>query len=166
MGYIIAYFVAFLLAATPFFEVVSVIPIGTIAGLDPFLTGIIALIGNASTVLLVIIFVEQIQAWLDRRRKKKGKPEKTKKNERAQRIFAKYGLPGLCLIGPLLIGSHLTALLGMSLSGSRVNTTTWMMISLTAWSITMALLSFYGFEFLGVYTDSVMIERLRELIQG
>ncbi|TSB48422.1 small multi-drug export protein [Alkalicoccobacillus porphyridii] len=165
MGYIIAYFVAFLLAATPFFEVVSVIPIGTIAGLDPFLTGFIALLGNALTVILVIIFVEQIQAWLDRRREKKGKPAKTKKNERAQRIFAKYGLPGLCLIGPTF-GSHLTALIGMSLSGSRMRTTVWMMISLTLWTILMTILSFYGIEFLEIYTDNVMIERLRELIQN
>lgn len=162
MGYVIAYIVAFLFAATPFFEVVTVIPLGAIAGLDPFVTGIVALLGNALTVLLVIVFTDQIRAWLERRRREKGKPEKTKKNERAQRIFTKYGLPGLCLIGPTF-GSHLTALIGISLSGSKGKTTIWMMISLTAWSILMAILSYYGMNV--IPEDNRLSQILRNLIE-
>ncbi|MDQ0206837.1 small multi-drug export protein [Alkalicoccobacillus murimartini] len=163
MGYFIAYTLVFLFGATPFFEGVAIIPIGTVAGLDPFLTAIIALIGNVITVLLIIVFIEHINAWLDRRRKKKGKPEKTKKNERAQRVFTKYGLPGLCLIGPTF-GSHLTALIGMSLSGSKSRTAFWMILSLTLWCTAIAFLSLYGIGYL--IEDNETSNMIRNFIES
>ncbi|MEY8752227.1 small multi-drug export protein [Alkalicoccobacillus gibsonii] len=163
MGYLIAYIVVFLLAATPFFEAIAIIPIGGVAGLNVFLTGFIALLGNIITVLLVIVFIESIQAWREKRRIKKGKPEKTKKSERAQRVFTKYGLPGLCLIGPT-VGSHLTALIAMSLSGSKVRTAIWMSISLTLWCAGMAVFTHLGFEYL--LGDAELSNTLRDFIEN
>ena len=163
MGYLIAYILVFLFGATPFFEGIAIIPIGTVAGLNPFVTALIALIGNILTVLLVIVFMEQIKAWMEKRRIKKGKPEKTKKNERAQRVFTKYGLPGLCLIGPTF-GSHLTALVGMSLSGSKSRTAIWISISLTVWCLAMALVSYYGLGYL--IEDNETSRMLRDFIES
>ncbi|MEK4566312.1 small multi-drug export protein [Alkalihalobacillus sp. FSL R5-0424] len=163
MGYFIAYLIVFLLAATPFFEAPAIIPVGYVAGLDPYLTSIIAFIGNILTVLLVIVFVEAIQGWREKRRIKKSKPEKTKKSERAQRVFNKYGLPGLCLIGPT-VGSHLTAIIAMSLSGSKIKTAIWMTISLVVWCVGMALFTHYGFSRL--FENNDVTNTLRDFINN
>ncbi|MCM3759254.1 small multi-drug export protein [Alkalihalobacillus oceani] len=147
MGYIIAYAIVFLLAATPFFEVVAVIPLGALAGLQTWLVVIIGLLGNVVTVLLVIVLMDQIKAWLQRRREKKGKAP-NKRGARAEKIWKKYGLPGLAFLGPILVGSHLAAFLSMSFGGERKAVAVWMMISLVCWATVTGILTFYGVDFI------------------
>jgi hypothetical protein len=43
----------------------------------------------------------------------------TEKQKRARALFDKYGLPGLTIFGPLLIGSHISAFMGVSFGSKR-----------------------------------------------
>ncbi|MGM7700563.1 small multi-drug export protein [Pseudalkalibacillus sp. Hm43] len=146
MEFMIAYLIVFLLAATPFFEMIAVIPIGIIAGLNPWVVILVSLLGNLLTVLLVILLIEKITIWLEKRREKKGKVAK-KRSERAERIWKKYGLPGLALFGPILVGSHLAAFLSMAFVQNKRMVAFWMQGSLILWAVVTGVLTYYGVDF-------------------
>lgn len=147
MSFIIAYLIVFVLAATPFFEVVAVIPLAALAGLNTWVAVAVGLLGNILTVLLVIALMDKIKSWLAKRQNDKAN---NKRGERAERIWKKYGLPGLAILGPILVGSHLAAFLSMSFGGNKQSVAAWMIGSLVAWSVAAGILTSFGinlFEF-------------------
>ncbi len=144
MGNLWEYIVVFLLAAVPWFEIAAVIPLGILRGLQPVWVVVLALIGNLSTIILVVYLFERIRDYLVR---KKGViKEDGKRQERAKRIWNKYGFPGLALLGPILIGTHIAAFIGMSFGATKNWTLFWMTISLVIWSVLLGIASFYGIE--------------------
>ncbi|MDX8363437.1 small multi-drug export protein [Cytobacillus sp. IB215316] len=138
------YFIIFLLAAIPFFEVLMIVPIAIIGGMPAIPVIIIAFLGNLLTIILLIAFVDSVRNW---RKKKKGNKEKSEsKNKRAKNIWDKYGLPGLAFIGPFFVGSHLTALLAISFGGTRSKTLALMTFSIATWAILLGSAAYLGFD--------------------
>lgn len=169
---LISYLLVFILAAVPLFELIAVIPIAIIGGLSPIPVAILGFLGNLLTVLLLILFVDKIKIWMKARKRKKipvregervealnGKGIMTqesveidsevesKKEKRARSIFDKYGLPGLTILGPLLVGSHISALMSMSFGSSRKLVTGWMIASLLLWTVVFTVLAGSGISF-------------------
>jgi Ca2+/H+ antiporter, TMEM165/GDT1 family len=148
-----AYGLVFVLAAIPFFEGYGVIALAIIAGLPAIPVILIALFGNILTVLLLILFVNKIKEW---RRKRKGDGTEiepsSKRAIRAQSIWRKYGLIGLVFIGPLFVGSHLTAFMCITFGGTKKSTSIWMISSIVVWGLVFALLTHFGVDILG-YED-------------
>lgn len=145
------YFLVFLGAAIPWFEIAVVIPLGIVWGLSPFWVMILAFIGNMVTVLALIIGFDRFKIWYTKRQEAKGKAA-SKKSDRAKRIWNRYGLPGLALLGPILIGTHIAAFIGMTLGATKKNTTVWLTISIAAWTLVFGLLTGLGFDF---FTDKI-----------
>lgn len=140
------YFLVFLGAAIPWLEIALVIPLGIIWGLSPFWVMVLAFVGNMVTVLALIIGFDRFQIWYNKRQEAKGKTV-SKKNERAKRIWNKYGLPGLAMLGPILIGTHIAAFIGMTLGATKKNTTLWLSISIGVWTLVFGILTALGFDF-------------------
>ena len=140
------YFLVFLGAAIPWFEIALVIPLGIIWGLSPFWVMVVAFIGNMLTVLALIIGFDRFQIWYNKRQEAKGKTV-SKKSERAKRIWNRYGLPGLAMLGPILIGTHIAAFIGMTLGATKKNTTLWLTISIAVWTLAFGILTALGFDF-------------------
>ncbi|KQL19672.1 small multi-drug export protein [Cytobacillus solani] len=162
---IVSYFLVFLLAAIPLFELITVIPLAIIGGLAPVPVAILGFLGNLLTILLLIVFVDKIKLLLRTRKQKRNvvteveggedqytegtEPEQdSKKQKRARVLFDKYGLPGLTIFGPLLVGSHISAFMGMSFGSSRGLVTGWMIASLVIWTIVSTVLANSGVSFL------------------
>lgn len=139
------YFLVFLGAAIPWFEIALVIPLGIIWGLSPFWVMVVAFVGNMATVLALIIGFDRFQVWYNKRQEARGKTV-SKKNERAKRIWNKYGLPGLAMLGPILIGTHIAAFIGMTLGATKKNTTLWLAISIGVWTLAFGVLTALGFD--------------------
>ncbi len=148
MNVYIAYVVVFLLAATPFFEVVGVIPIGVATGLSALPVTVIALSGNILTIWLVILMMDRVKSWLKKHNEKKGEIASEKRGKRASNIWKRYGLPGLAIVSPILIGSHLGVILAMSFGGKRKQIAFWMTFSVLAWAVVTGIASYYGIDFL------------------
>ncbi|OME70794.1 DNA-binding protein [Paenibacillus sp. FSL A5-0031] len=144
------YIVLFLLAAAPWLDVFLVVPLGIVAGLSPVAVAIIGFAGNFLLVLLLGIFFKQFSKWNTNRRLKKGITTSSKKETRARRIWDRYGLPGLALLAPLIVGTDIAALLALSLGSSRKRVIQWMAVSLAVWTIVMALGSVYGFSYMKI----------------
>ncbi|PSL35209.1 putative small multi-drug export protein [Planomicrobium soli] len=140
------YFLVFLGAAIPWLEIALVIPLGIVAGLSPFWVILVAFIGNMVTVLALIVGFDRFKIWYTKRQEAKGKTT-DKKSERAKRIWNKYGLPGLALLGPILIGTHIAAFIGMTLGATKKNTTIWLTVSIALWSLAFGILTALGFDF-------------------
>ncbi|MEW4102728.1 small multi-drug export protein [Bacillus altitudinis] len=147
MDIVWGYVLVFILAALPFFEVVGVVPLGILSGLYPVTTAVIGFVGNFLTVLLLIVFVDRFKAWWLKRKEEKHDEKGEKKQLKARKVWERYGLPGLALIGPFIIGSHLAAFMCMSFGTKRKQVTVWMTVSLIMWTALAASLTGAGFHY-------------------
>ena len=116
---------------------------GLVQGLNPILVGGFAFLGNLTTVYLLIIFIEKYQEW-----RKKRKRKQRKRNKRAYEIWNKYGLPGLAITAPILIGTHIAAIIAIALGARKIQTLIWMTISLGLWTLVFTVASYFGVEWL------------------
>lgn len=133
-------------AAIPWIELGLVIPLGIISGLNPIMVIIVGFVGNMVTVLALIIGYDKFKLWLVKRNEGKEKKE-SKRSARAKELWDKYGLPGMLMLGPILIGTHIAAFIGMTLGASKVKTLVWSTISIAAWAIIFGVVTSLGFEF-------------------
>lgn len=154
----------FVMAATPWLELIVVIPIGIGAGLHPVPVAIVSFLGNALPVLLIIYGMDWIrkrqwyQRFVQKRKDKadtkwenadpKKLAKKEKRQERMKRIFDKYGIPGIALAGPGITGIHLATALAMGFQGGRKQIVLWMNVSLAIWTIAMTIASVTGIDWL------------------
>ncbi|UCZ54033.1 small multi-drug export protein [Bacillus shivajii] len=166
------YTVVFVMAATPWLEILFVIPIGIAMGLNPIIVAIVSFVGNFLPILLIVYAFKQIQKakivqrWKTKREAKRRKkevvregvdmeglesetdPKKRTKKDRATAIFHKYGIPGLAIVGPILTGVHLAAVIALSLKADKHRTTFWMAVSLIAWTVLITVASYYGISWI------------------
>ena len=140
------YFLVFLGAAIPWLELGLVIPLGIIGGMNPLAVIIVGFVGNMVTVLALILGYDKFKLWLAKRNE--GKEKKgSKRSERARELWDKYGLPGMLMLGPILIGTHVAAFIGMTLGASKVKTALWSTISIGLWAIIFGVVTSLGFDF-------------------
>lgn len=140
------YFLVFLGAAIPWLELGLVIPLGIISGMNPVAVIIVGFIGNMVTVLALVIGFNKFKQWLAKRNEGKVKKE-SKRSERAKELWDKYGLPGMLMLGPILIGTHVAAFIAMTLGASKARTTLWSTISIGIWAIIFGTVTSLGFDF-------------------
>ncbi|ARJ38128.1 DNA-binding protein [Sporosarcina sp. P21c] len=142
------YILVFLGAAIPWIEIMIVVPLGIIRGLSPIWVIVLSFAGNMATVLLLIVGFQHIKEWMARRKQKKGKGKsESKRQQRAEQIMNKYGLPVLALAGPILIGTHIAAFIGLVLGAKKMNTAIWSAVSIALWCLVFGILTAMGFDF-------------------
>lgn len=132
------YTLVFLAAATPWLEIMIVIPVAVGVGLSPVPVTIVSFVGNALPVFGIIA--------LFRRWERRRGPVVRRWSPRAQRVWDRYGLPGIAFAGPVLTGIHLAAVMALALQADRRLTAVWMTLSLALWSAVTLLVTVAGFE--------------------
>lgn len=143
------YILVFIFAAIPWFEIALIIPLAIISGLNPVLVALVAFLGNLATVYLLVIFFEKFKAWREKKRKV-DEPSKSKKGKRAYKIWNRYGLPGLSFLGPIVIGSHIAAFIGLILGANKKSTIIWQTMSLAVWTLIFVVVTYFGLDFLNI----------------
>ncbi|OMP67902.1 small multi-drug export protein [Domibacillus epiphyticus] len=149
---IVEYVLVFIAAAIPWMEIAFVIPVGIVRGLSPFWVMLLGFTGNMLTVLMLIIGYKKVEEWVKNKLKKSGKTE-LKQTNRARAIMSKYGLPGLALLGPIFIGTHIAAFIGLSFGASKKWTTLWLTISIGLWTLVFGIGTMLGFDFILKQTE-------------
>lgn len=134
-------FGVFLAGAIPWFEAIGVVPAGIVFGLDPALTVIAAAAGNVITIALFAFAGAKIRTWLLARREQKGKPPRKDRWEKAERGFQKYGLYGVAVLGPLIIGTQFAAAVSVAAGVKPAKATLLVSGSMVIWAIGFALLT-------------------------
>lgn len=128
----------FLAGAIPWFEAIAVVPAAIIFGLDPVLVVIAAVVGNASTIFLFAFAGSQIRSWLLKRREAKGKVGESKRFARAQEAFNKWGVYGMALLGPLLIGTQFAAAVSVAAGVKPLKSALIVTAGMVFWAVLIA----------------------------
>lgn len=130
----------FIAGATPWFEAIAVVPAGILFGLDPVLTVLAAVSGNAITIFLFAYAGASIRQWLIRRRETKGKSGESPKFQKAVVAFDKYGIYGMAALGPVLIGTQFAAAASVAAGVKPLKVSLLITLSMAIWSVALAVL--------------------------
>lgn len=148
---ILLYLTVFVLAATPWVEILVVIPFGIGVGLNPVAVGILAFAGNAIPIYLIVVAFERFNVWWANRRgsflvNPSDATWEQGSRARAKRVLRRYGVPGLALAGPILIGAHLAAVITLLVGAPRGRIIGWMSLSLAIWTVALTASFNYGID--------------------
>lgn len=142
---IVAYALVFFLAAIPWFEILLVIPPAIALGFNPVLVTLLALLGNLSTVLLVIVFQDRVLQWVQSRR-----DGASRRGKQARKLWDAYGLPILALGSPVVTGTHVGAALALLFGSPRDRVAGWMIVTVVVWAVALGVVSVCAGEYLGI----------------
>lgn len=157
---VLAWVGVFLAAATPWVELIVVIPVGVAAGMHPVVVGVVAFAGNALPVGGIVLGHRSYTRWRDRRRgralEREGgsvlveEPSKRGWRRRfSDGALARYGVPGLALVAPVTTGIHLAAVLALGVGARRPFAAAWMIGSLALWTVVTTALAVGGLSLFG-----------------
>ncbi len=142
----VAYALVFILAAIPWIELLLVIPVGIAIGLNPLAVAVLAAVGNLATVYLLLFAHDFLHSfWQKLRLNDNGKGSDGRK-KKAMHTWDSYGLPGLAMLAPVVTGTHLAALIAVSLGSRRYSVTLWLTLSILIWTVVVTVISYYGIE--------------------
>ncbi|PZR53181.1 hypothetical protein DNL40_09335 [Xylanimonas oleitrophica] len=152
----------FLGGAIPWLEAVVVIPAGIVAGLPTVPVIMAGTTGNLLTVGLAAFAGERIKerwsAWRARRASRSADAEAeerrahraARRQARIDRVMARGGLPLLALVGPLGLGTQLSALAAVAAGVGAARTFVWIGAATVLWCVVAAVAAVNGLELLGL----------------
>lgn len=110
------------------------IPAGLALGLPHWLVILTTTVSYISGVVVVALVGGRIQAWAMRRL---GKSGLMKPGSRLERVWERYGLPGMGVIAPITLGAQVGAALGLTLNAEPRRLCLWMSLGGLAWSVVL-----------------------------
>lgn len=166
----------FLGGAFPWLEAIFVIPAGILGGLPVFPVVLSAVAGNLLTVWLAAVYGQRLRDWWVRRRARReeaqglGQETRTteesdsqttvpsheaqrrrdRRRERIERVMNRWGMPGLALLGPIGLGTQISALAAVAMGVSARTAFLWVAAGTVGWSVAAAALTVTGASFLGI----------------
>jgi membrane protein DedA with SNARE-associated domain len=145
MSDLVAYLLVLVAAATPWIEVLLVVPAGVLGGLPLVPTVVLATVGNVATLVPVVLAGGRLR---DRFLRKRGDdPEApSARGGRARRLLDRYGVPGLAALGPLVTGAHLAAAVAMAAGAQRRRALLWFPAGIAVWAIVAGVLAVLGVD--------------------
>ncbi|UTT53639.1 small multidrug efflux protein [Microbacterium maritypicum] len=149
-----------LAGAVPFIEGEGAVSIGILGGISPVIAAIAAIVGNFLCVLVVVLVSSGArQAVVNRSRAKTaalagaggGTLEEpvaevsdtgrgSARREKFQRAFERYGVPGVSLLGPLLLPTQFTATMLAASGIGRARILFWQAVAIIGWTTVVAVI--------------------------
>lgn len=136
-------FGVFIAGAIPWFEAIGVVPGGILIGLNPVATVIAAAAGNLITIVVFSYAGARIRQWALERREKKGKQPRSDRWAKAERSFDKYGIFGMAVLGPIIIGTQFAAAVSVAAGVKPLRVSIIIGISMIIWAVLFAFLSIW-----------------------
>ncbi|MGF3056238.1 hypothetical protein [Microbacterium sp. YY-01] len=132
-----------LLAAIPFVESYFGSAIGVAIGLPPVIAVVMAVIGNTVSML---VFVYAGASIRERRKRKRPEEQTSAKSERLRRMFDRFGVPGVSLLGQTVLPSQITSGAMVGFGASRNRVIIWQIVSIIMWGAIFAALVTLGLD--------------------
>lgn len=129
-------------AALASFEIYAAIPAGFVFGLSPWLIFLASVIGGLTGLFVAAFLGDRIMRFFD---KKKGK-EAPPKTGLIYRIWNKYGIIGLGLLGTITVGAPLSLAVGIGFKAPLQKLITWCCIGIIARCSAFTLIGYYGLK--------------------
>ena len=134
-----------LAAAIPFIESYFGTLIGAIAGVPLPIAVLAAVAGNVVS-MLVFVFIASAarQKVLARRGADAATDAPSPRREKVKRMFDRFGVPGVSLLGQTVLPSQITSGMMVSFGANRNAVIFWQIISIIIWAIIFALIGQAG----------------------
>ncbi|MGN7455977.1 small multi-drug export protein [Paenibacillus pasadenensis] len=133
---LVQFFGVMVVAMIPFLEGYFAVPLGIAVGFPALLTIGAAIVGNWVSVMAVILASDRFRQWMQGRSKSQRTQEKENKRwQKGQKLFHKYGVPGVSLLGPLLIGDHIAALICIASGAPKRSVVLWQTVAIVVWAV-------------------------------
>lgn len=121
--------------AIPFIESYFGSFLGTVVGIHPALSIPAAALGNLLATFAVTALAGRARDAVTNGRERKEPKKPSRFREKIATRLDKYGVPGVSLLGPLLVASQITAPTLVALGVSRGRVYLWMGISIVLWGV-------------------------------
>lgn len=132
-------------AALASFEMYAAIPAGFAFGLSPLAILVAALVGGVSGIFITAFLGDKLRQLFPK--KQSQKPPKPK-NGIGHRIWNKYGIIGLGILGTMTIGGPASVAIGLGFRASLQKLLVWCCVGVTARCILFTLIGHYGAQLL------------------
>ncbi|WP_288874062.1 small multidrug efflux protein [uncultured Microbacterium sp.] len=144
-----------LAGAVPFVEGEGAVSIGIIGGIAPVVAAIAAMVGNFLCVMVLVLASSGARAAVVNRSRAKqvalaggGTGTETEpapdagrgsaRREKFQRAFERYGVPGVSLLGPLLLPTQFTATMLAASGIGKGRILFWQALAIIGWTTIVA----------------------------
>lgn len=133
-----------LIAAIPFVESHFGALIGVAIGLPPTIAVIAAVVGNTASVLLFLLAgTGGARIWRGRRA-----ATTSPRQEKVRRMFHRFGVPGVSLIGQMVIPNQFSAAAMVAFGAPRRAVALWQLAGITLWAVVFVGLGMLGLNLL------------------
>lgn len=147
-----------LAGAIPFIEGEGAVSIGIIGGIHPVIAAIAAMVGNFLCVAVLVIASSGARTVIVNRSRTRqtvvagsGAVETVPadhvdadrggaRREKFQRAFERYGVPGVSLLGPLLLPTQFTATMLAAAGVGKVRILIWQAVAIIGWTTIVAVI--------------------------
>lgn len=133
-------------AAIPFVESYGASVIGIVAGINPFIAILAAIVGN---VISMLIFVFTAHGVRSKVAEGKAPKEESPRRQKLRERFDRYGVAGVSLLGQTLLPSQITSAAMVSFGASRNAVIFWQTISIIMWGTVFGVLATLGLWSIG-----------------
>jgi hypothetical protein len=131
-----------LAGAIPYVEAEGAAVLGILAGINPVVAIPAAIVGNAIALAVVVWLIGAARAGVTRGRA--HDKETSPKRQRMRRVFDRYGVPGVSLLGPLLLPSHVTAAAMVGFGAPKARVFVWGVVAVGLWAVVLGALAYVG----------------------
>lgn len=121
------------------------LPVGFLLKSPPVLIALMTCMGALTGVFILYFFGKKMEAHIMKMYSEKNKAQK---QNNTRRLFEKYGIPGLGLIGTLIFGQPVVMIMGMILVKEKKTFLIWVSVGTVIWSIALTALGAYSIEML------------------
>jgi len=132
----------FVISFIPFVESPGGAIAGSLIGIMVILAALLGIIGNWISMMMIIL---PFNALLTKIRNRQSKQEGFIQNRvsKAKARYDKYGVPGLALIAPLFVSTHISAFTSLAVGANKTRVIYWHTFSIIVWGIIGAVIGSY-----------------------
>lgn len=134
--------------AIPFVESYGTSFLGVVVGVPLYVAVPFAVLGNIASMLVLVLGAEKLH---QRFRKNKPASEPGKRQKKFARLFDKYGVAGVSLMGQWFLPSQITSSMMAGAGVAKGKIIFWQVISIVLWGVAFAALGAAGVNVLGLH---------------
>ena len=129
------------------FEIYAAIPAGFAMGLSAWVIFFASVAGGITGVFVAAFLGEKIEKFISKFRKPK-ETVKEKKPNLAHKLWEKYGIVGLGVLGTFTVGAPVSIAVGVGFNVNMHKLATWCCVGVLARCIIFTLAGYYGMKLL------------------
>ena len=131
--------------AIPFIESYGASVVGVVVGVPLYIALPFAVLGNIASMVVMVLGAEKLHGLF---RKNKPAVEPSKRKQRFFRLFEKYGVAGVSLIGQWFLPSQITSSMMAGAGVAKGKIIFWQVIAIALWGAVFAGLAVAGINVL------------------